>query len=241
MRIGLFGRGRLGGAILAVAARQADVEIVWAVDQGEEPDEPVDVAIDASLAESVPAHLDWALATGTNLVIAATGWEIPDLRERVEGRLGVLVATNFSLTVALMSRFALVLGRYAQGDVSRDPFLYESHHRMKADYPSGTAKTLAQSLMNGCTRKTEWTLGTAEPHQLSVAVQRTGTEFGLHTVGIDTPTETLTITHHARSREGLAEGALAAARWLRGRQGLYAMDDLAASILDPLFSFGVQP
>lgn len=73
-----------------------------------------------------------------------------------------------------------------------------------------------------------------------MAVQRTGIEFGLHTVGIDTPTETFTITHHARSRETLAEGALTAARWIKGRKGLHGMNDLAASLLDPLFDFGAK-
>jgi len=240
MKIGLFGRGRLGSAILAVALRQDATDVAWSVDLDEQPSAPVDVAIDASLAECVPDHLAWALETGTDLVIGATGWEIPDLQARVEGRIGVLAATNFSLTVALMARFAEVLGRYAQSDVSRDPFIYESHHRMKADYPSGTAKTLAQSLMRGCPRKTEWVLGTTQQHQLSMAVQRAGSEFGLHTVGIDTPTETFTLTHHARSREMFAEGALSAARWVKGRKGLFSMNDLASSLLDPLFTFGAR-
>jgi len=50
----------------------------------------VDVAIDASVAGAVEAHLDWALATGTDLVIGATGWELPGLEARVAGRIGVL-------------------------------------------------------------------------------------------------------------------------------------------------------
>jgi 4-hydroxy-tetrahydrodipicolinate reductase len=58
---------------------------------------------------------------------------------------------------------------------------------------------------------------------------------------MDAPAETLEITHHARSRVPFAEGALAAASWLQGRKGLYTMDDLAASLLDPLFDFGVRP
>jgi 4-hydroxy-tetrahydrodipicolinate reductase len=239
MKIGVFGKGRLGSAVLAVASRQEDVEIVWAIDKGESiPDVKVDAAIDVSLAESVPEHLEWALQTGTALVIGATGWSIPDIEAKVEGRIGLFTATNFSVTVALMARFAEVLGRYVQNDPSKDPFIYESHHRLKVDYPSGTATTLAQALMKGAPRKTEFVLGTAEPHQLSMAVQRTGTEFGLHTVGMDSPTETLTITHHARNREMFAEGALTAARWIQGRKGRFGMQDLASTILDPLFRFG---
>lgn len=119
MRIGLFGRGRLGSAILDIARRREGLEVIWAVDLDETPSGPVDVVIDASLAEAVEAHLAWACSAGTPLVIGTTGWTIPDLRERVEGRIGVLAASNFSLTVALMARLSLVLGRYAALDRSR--------------------------------------------------------------------------------------------------------------------------
>jgi len=237
LRLGVFGRGRLGCAIAA----EAQEPLVWLVDQGETPTAPVTVAIDASVAEAVASHLDWALDTGTDLVVGVTGWALPDLEARVAGRIGVLVASNFSLSVALMARFATVLGRFAELDPARDPYLLEHHHRLKADAPSGTAKTLAAALMAGCPRKSEWTLGTAAPHQLSVGVVRAGAEFGTHTLGIDAPAEVLEITHTARSRAPFAQGALVAARWLQGRRGLFTMDDLAAELLDPLFVFGGKP
>jgi 4-hydroxy-tetrahydrodipicolinate reductase len=230
-RIGLFGKGRLGSAI----AEAAGPGLAWWVGRGESPSLPVEVAIDASVAGALEAHLGWALASGTDLVIGTTGWELPDLEARVGGRIGVLVASNFSLTVALMARFATVLGRYAALDPQRDPYLLEHHHRLKADAPSGTAKTLAAALLAGCPRKTEWTLQTPQPHQLSVGVLRAGTEFGTHTLGLDAPAEVLELTHRARSRAPFAEGALAAAAWLRGRKGVFTMDDLASDLLDPLF------
>lgn len=241
MRVGLFGRGRLGSAILAAARRAEDLEITWAVERGESPSLPVEVAIDASEAGAVESHLSWALETGTALVIGTTGWEMPELDARVRGRIGVLSSANFSLTVALMARFARVLGRYAQLDADRDPYVLEHHHRLKVDAPSGTARTLADALLRGCPRKTGWTLGTPGPGQLDIGVLRAGAEFGRHTVGIDTPSETLEITHRARSRDAFAEGALAAARWLRDRKGVFTMDDLAADLLDPLFSLGAHP
>lgn len=234
LQIGLFGRGRLGAAIAA----EAGANLAWQVGRGEVPGAGVEVAVDASVAEAVEAHLDWALATGTDLVIGTTGWVLPDMADRVAGRIGVLTASNFSLTVALMARLATVLGRFAALDPTRDPYLLEQHHRLKVDAPSGTAKTLAAALLAGCPRKTEWTLGPPAPHQLSVGVVRAGAEFGTHTVGIDAPAEVLELTHRARSRAPFAQGALAAARWVHGRKGVFTMDDLATDLLDPLFAIG---
>jgi 4-hydroxy-tetrahydrodipicolinate reductase len=237
LRIGLFGRGRLGAAIAA----EAGDALAWQVDKGESPSGLVEVAIDASVAEAVPEHLAWAMETGTDLVIGATGWSLPDLKIQVGDRIGVLISSNFSLTVALMARLSTVIGRFAALDPARDPYLLEHHHRLKVDAPSGTAKTLAAAVMAGCPRKTEWTLGTPAPHQLSVGVLRAGAEFGTHTVGLDAPAEVLTLTHTARSRAPFAQGALQAARWLHGRKGVFTMDDLAADLLDPLFAFGGKP
>jgi 4-hydroxy-tetrahydrodipicolinate reductase len=234
LRIGLFGKGRLGSAIAA----EADQALAWQVDQGEAPSGPADVAIDASVAAAVKEHLAWALETGTDLVIGATGWELPGLEVLVAGRIGVLTASNFSLTVALMARMATVVGRYSSLGEDRDLYVLEHHHRLKADAPSGTAKTLAEALLAGCPRKREWTLGTPTARQISVGVVRAGAEVGTHTVGLDSPGEVLELTHRARSRAPFAQGALVAARWLHGRKGVFTMDDLAADLLDPLFTFG---
>ena len=60
-------------------------------------------------------------------------------------------------------------------------------------------------------------------------------------MGLDAPAEVLKLTHTARSRAPFAQGALQAARWLHGRKGVFTMDDLAADLLDPLFTFGGKP
>jgi 4-hydroxy-tetrahydrodipicolinate reductase len=235
--LGLFGHGRLAAAIAA----EAGDALLWQAGRSEPTGAPVDVAIDASVAEAVEGHLHWALETGTDLVIGATGWTIPDLEVRVAGRIGVLVASNFSLSVALMTRLTVVLGRFAALDPVRDPYVLEHHHHLKADAPSGTARTLVDALLQGCPRKTGWVLGAAAPHQVSVGVVRAGAEFGTHTVGLDSPAEVLELTHTARSRQPFAQGALAAAAWLQGRKGCFTMDDFARELLDPLFTFGGTP
>lgn len=234
MRIGIFGKGRLGSAIALEVQAAPDVELAWMLGPDGAPT-PVDLAIDASVAGAVDGHLAWALETGADLVIGATGWALPGLEARIGGRIGVLAAPNFSLAVALMARLSTVLGRFAALDGDLDPYLLEHHHRLKADAPSGTARRLAEAVLAGFPGKTSWTLGAPASDQLGISVIRAGSEFGAHTLGLDGPAETLRLSHQARSRAVFARGALRAARWLRGRKGLCTFDDYAREILDPLF------
>lgn len=238
MKIGVFGAGRLGSAIRDQI--HAPNELVWVADEGDVPTQAVDVAIDASVAEAVEGHVRWAIDHRVDLVIGATGWSFPDLEAQVAGRIGVLIAPNFSLSVALMQRLAGVLARYSALTGTSDPYVLEHHHRMKADYPSGTAKMLANAVLANHPGKREWTLGTAEEGQLSMGVIRAGSEFGMHIVGLDGPAETLELKHHARSRAVFAEGAVRAATWIRGKKGVFQFSDLAAEVLDPLFQIGAN-
>jgi 4-hydroxy-tetrahydrodipicolinate reductase len=235
MRIGVFGKGRLGSAIVEAAG----ADLSWQVSRETPPVEKVDAAIDASAAAAVPAHLDWAIQTGTPLLIGTTGWSVPDLKERVGDRTAVLVAPNFSLTVALYARLSLILARFAALDEDMDPYLVEHHHARKHDAPSGTAKQLAAALLKGCPRKTEWVIpavgAPVAPHQLNVSSIRAGHTYSSHTVGLDAPGETLELVHAARSARPYAEGALRAAAWIQGRRGVFTMDQVAADLLDPLF------
>jgi 4-hydroxy-tetrahydrodipicolinate reductase len=235
MRIGVFGKGRLGSAIAEVAGPQ----LVWQTAREAPPDDKVDAALEASAAAAVPARLAWALATGTPLLIGTTGWSIPDLEAQVGNRIGVLVAPNFSLTMALYARLSLVLARFAALDETCDPYLVEHHHARKHDAPSGTAKQLVATLLKGCPRKTGWAIPAMgeplAPHQLNVSSIRAGHTYSSHTVGLDAPGETLELIHAARSARPYAEGALRAAAWIQGRKGVFTMDDVARDLLDPLF------
>ncbi len=233
--IGIFGRGRLGSAI----AEAAGDRLAWALGRHEHPPCPVDVAIHAASSEAVSVHLDWCLGHGADFLIGTTGWTLPDLPERVGERIGVVVAPNFSLTMALYARFAAILARYAALDEERDPFLLEHHHARKHDAPSGTAKQLAATLMKGCPRKTEWAIPAAGqslmPHQLNVSSIRAGHTYSSHVVGVDSPGEVVELHHASRSARPYADGALQAAAWIRGRRGVFGMDQVARDLLDPLF------
>ena len=234
MKIGLFGRGRLGTAIATLGGDR----IAWQVGRNQVPPKAVNVAIDASTGAAVEAHLNWALDNSVDLVIGATGWTIPDLVERVGQRVGVVVAPNFSLTIGLYARLSLVMARFAALDAGRDPYIVEHHHARKKDAPSGTAKLLAKVIMKGCPKKTEWTLqgpGELKEHQLSVSSIRAGHTYSSNIVGIDAPAETLELHHASRSPMAYADGALRVSAWIHGRKGIFTMDQFSEETLDPLF------
>ena len=96
--------------------------------------------------------------------------------------------------------------------------------------PSGTGLHFAQLLLEQLDRKTHIDTETQhnqiDPGALHVSSTRTGHMFGTHTIGFDSPYDQLRLTHESKSRDGFAYGAIQAALWLQGRQGLFTLDDL---------------
>jgi 4-hydroxy-tetrahydrodipicolinate reductase len=118
---------------------------------------------------------------------------------------------------------------------------FESHHNKKLDSPSGTAKTLVKGVLERLSRKDKVVWETlAERHPLSNELHfprlRLGSVPGTHSLFLDSPADTIEITHTARSREGFASGAVRAAQWLispdaeNSRKGLFTMDDMLGEI-----------
>ena len=89
------------------------------------------------------------------------------------------------------------------------------HHSAKRDAPSGTAIGIRDAMQSA-----------GYNLSIDVASTRVGSIPGTHTVGFDSPAETITLTHTARDRTGFARGALAAAKWVNGRQGWFTMRDV---------------
>lgn len=238
MKIGVFGKGRLGTAVASLAAKEEGIEVAWIIDKGEKPAGKVEAVLDASAAQAVGEHIEWALEMGTNIVIGATGWDDSALAtlRRPDLRIGALVSPNFSLSVAFMRRAALALGRFAAIEGGSSLAILERHHAAKADAPSGTAKLLAGALAEGCPRYTGWNMGRSEEGRINVASLRVGAEVGYHEMRLETGDDTIVISHEAYNRTIFAKGALVALRWICGKRGLYTFDDLAAELIDPLFA-----
>lgn len=226
LRVVLFGTGRLGHEIIALAP-QRDSEVVAAFRSGSPGTVALvqaaraDVAIDVSVAEAVPANAGMCMAAGIPLVIGVTGWE--DAEEAVLNAVrasngGILVAPNFSVGATLFSIAVADAARRFTALLGFDAHLVETHHAAKKDAPSGTARRLADVALHS--------RGTAVP----VTSVRVGNVPGVHTLILDAPFEQVTLTHEARDRRVFADGALLAASWMRTRAGSFTMEDVVGDL-----------
>ena len=231
LRLALFAsRGRMGQAISDAAAEDGGVEIV--ADGG-------DVLVDFSAPAALQASLARATMARTPLLIGTTGLDGRADAEIAEAarEVAVLRAANTSLGVALMSdlveRAARVLG--AGWDIE----ILEMHHRMKADAPSGTALALGEAAARGRgidlasnAERGRDGIGMVRPDgAIGFAALRGGTVAGDHDVIFAGPEERLILSHRAESRAIFARGAIAAARFLKGKPaGLYSMRDVIGDL-----------
>ncbi len=243
-KTGIFGCGRLGSATAAYLKTFFDMELSWILDKGDEPPSSVDAALDASVSDAVAEHLDWAIRSGTNLVIGTTGWDSTIMEKASEGirssGIGVLIAPNFSLGAALVRRIALVMGGFAGLVEGCEAGISERHHKGKKDAPSGTAKSLAAAVAQGYSLAgagslSGWTLGTWEQGKVPISSLRCGSEIGWHEVRLEAPCETICVTHEADSRDVFAVGAVRCLRWINGRKGIFTFDDMAGELIGQAF------
>jgi 4-hydroxy-tetrahydrodipicolinate reductase len=221
VRVLLIGSaGRMGKVIVDLALREPNIEIVAQCDQGDALEPAMkncDVAIDFSLPAALEDVCRAALRDRRPLVIGTTGHS-PEQRRLIKETaesLPIIFASNFSVGVnalfALTGKAAEILGE------EFDLEIIETHHVMKKDAPSGTAKTLAEILKSA---------GKFE-REIPIQSIREGEVVGEHTVIFSGPGERVELVHRAKSRETFAKGALRAAEWVVGKSpGLYNMQDV---------------
>lgn len=192
-----------------------------------------DVAIEFSQPGQAVDNLLKSFAAGVPVVCGTTGWTyaLPEIKDMCEkGAATLFYSSNYSIGVALFRAASRYLAELMNGYPEYKPEVTEVHHIHKLDHPSGTAITIAEDLIGVYQAKTSW----AEPEpekelkaeELAINHEREGEVPGRHTVVWDSPADTITIRHNAKSRDGLALGAVIAAEWLNGRSGYFTMEDM---------------
>ena len=233
----------MGAAVIAAAAEAGD-RIVAGVDINPAADSPfpiftspeefngkADVIVDFSHHSALPGLLDYAVSTGTPLVVCTTGHteeETAAMREAAKS-VAVFFSRNMSLginlLISLCRRAAAALG------TDFDIEIIEKHHNKKLDAPSGTALMIADAICEGQEKPYVYDRH-AERRQrakgeIGLHAVRGGTIVGEHEVIIGTATQSITLKHEAYDRALFAEGAIVAAGFVKDQKpGLYDMHDM---------------
>lgn len=189
-----------------------------------------DMVLDFSHHSAVTDVLDYAKRHHIPAVIGTTGHSASE-REMIFAaarEIPVFYSGNVSLGIAVLCRLAKeTAGYFPDADIE----IVEVHHTRKVDAPSGTAHMLFNAIKEvrprayeHCGRAGE---GKRTKEEIGIHSLRLGNVVGVHEVHIHTPNQSLTLRHESGSRDMLAEGAVAAARFLLDKQpGLYTMENL---------------
>ena len=234
MKIALIGYGKMGHEIEAVALEQGEtIACTFDVANPAKASDlaDVDVCIEFSTPDTAIRNIQVALEAKKDIVVGTTGWyaRLNEIRPLVKDS-GLLYSPNFSIGVNMAFRLAAAAAEMMNNNPAYDAYIHEWHHRQKADSPSGTALKLAEILLSKLERKTKIESarvdGKIDPAALHVSSTRVGTVAGTHVVGFESDADAIEIKHVAKSRRGFAMGAVRAAQWLKGRKGVYTMDDV---------------
>ncbi len=257
LRVAIHGAaGRMGRRLVALATADPDLEVVAAVDSASHPDlgadagllagvGPVGVSLSSKLSAGADALIDFSLPEATDsvlqmcldaktpLVSSTTG-----LNAEQESKLNaaaevipILRSPNMSMAVNLAMRLSEMAARALRGQ-DADVEILERHHRFKEDSPSGTALKFGQIISDvmGQSRHVHGREGRVgrRPHgEIGYHAIRVGDNPGEHTIVFAMLGEMIEVTVRATSRDCYALGALAAAKFLAGKEpGRYSMEDV---------------
>ena len=120
-------------------------------------------------------------------------------------------------------QLAKIMNKYDAYDVEME----EIHHTEKKDAPSGTALYTALDVLKFVDRKVDWkNEPTNSENTLDIISLREPNVPGTHTVTYKSDIDSIELKHTAHNRKGFAGGAIVAAEWLVGKNGVYTMDDV---------------
>ena len=240
--------GRMGQAIVRAAKDDNSCRIIAGIDVNADNIAPAcefpvyqnisefsdkaDVIIDFSHHTALPSLADYAVRTGTPLVVATTGHTDEEKAAMLDAaeKVAVFSSGNMSIGINLLIELCRV-GAKTLGDAF-DVEIIEKHHNQKLDAPSGTALMLADAIRDE-REDTEYVYDrhsvrqVRDKSEIGIHSVRGGTIVGEHEVIFAGTNEVITLSHSAASREIFANGALRAAKYLATKDaGHYNMSDL---------------
>lgn len=223
-RLAIIGMGKMGRAIEQLAPERG-FTIASRIDPhgGDAPSvskaslADAEVAVEFTTPSAAAQNIAAALEAKCAVVVGTTGWyeKRADV-EKLVGKHGgaLLIAPNFSIGVAVFAQVVRAAAAAFRKAPGFDAHMVETHHAAKKDAPSGTAANLEK-------------IAAAElGRSIPITSVRVGSVPGTHELIFDGAFEQIRLEHVARDRRVFADGALLAARWIIGKQGVFTMEDV---------------
>jgi 4-hydroxy-tetrahydrodipicolinate reductase len=218
-KLAIVGYGKMGRLIEQLAP-EYDFSVHSRIDlNGDyETARGADVAVEFTMPDAVAGNVEKLAELGVPMVIGTTAWSKDMDRVRAVAAkhgAGIVWSPNFSIGVNVFSRLVREAARMLANEPQYGAWAWEIHHSTKKDAPSGTLVKLVEEMRAG-----------GYTRNIDASSSRAGAHPGTHEIGFDSAADTITLRHTARSREGFARGALKAAQWIIGKQGIYEFSEV---------------
>ena len=229
MKIALVGYGKMGKIIDEISQNRGH-EIVARLRETPTAENinNADVAIEFSNPEVAFENIKTCLENKIPVICGTTGWldKKPEIEKiALENNTPFLYGSNFSLGVnlffALNENLAKMMNKFNEYNCQ----LEEIHHIHKLDAPSGTAISLAEGIIKNSNFEA-WKLEETKGDKLGIFAIRVDEVPGTHSVFYRSEVDEIEIKHTAFNRNGFALGAVIAAEWIVGKQGVFSMKDV---------------
>jgi 4-hydroxy-tetrahydrodipicolinate reductase len=222
MKLAIVGYGKMGRMVETLAPEYG-FQSVATIDIGDDFAKAAgaDAAIEFTTPDAALSNIETLAAMKLPVVVGTTGWlpHIDRARAVIEKNGSALVwSPNFSVGVNVFLRVVREAARLLADEKEYGAWAWEIHHDTKKDAPSGTMIKLVEEMK-----------AAGYPRHIDVSSSRAGRHPGTHEIGFDSAADTITLRHAARSREGFARGALKAAQWIVGKQGVFEFSDVLFS------------
>lgn len=192
------------------------------------------VAIEFTGPETAVENIMQAVGCGCAVVCGTTGWHAHQqtVSEHILKHGGALLyASNFSTGVHLFLKEAAKMAQMMQAMPDYLVSIEETHHLAKKDAPSGTAISLAETVLPFYPELSGWCReGQHNGNALPIKSIREDQIPGTHHLVFRSKNDELILTHRAFGREGFAAGAIKAADWLAGRSGVFSLEEMLSDL-----------
>jgi 4-hydroxy-tetrahydrodipicolinate reductase len=240
VKIALIGYGKMGHMIEEIAQNRGhEIMLKINLENAEllthDNLKKADVAIEFTRPDAAVENMCLCFEAGVPVVVGTTGWQarLKEVEQKCSAEQGAIVyGSNFSVGVNIMFSINEILAKWLNRYPEYQAEIFEVHHTQKLDAPSGTAITLAESIIRKITNLKSWKKilkgdnATVNTSELPIYYSREEEVAGYHQINYTSEVDKISLSHEAFNRKGFALGAVLAAEFIQNRKGIYTVKEI---------------